>query len=102
MCQMVCSSSGWIAPSTAGTPRSPSTSSDSPYSSRTNFAGRMISGRLYCTAKAMWKLGWFLRDFLYDPELFRRDEVDEKALRRTSRRSQDQPHDRERDLPDQP
>ena len=36
--------------------------------------------RLYCTAKAMWKLGWFLRDFLYDPDLFRRDEVDEKAL----------------------
>ena len=43
-------------------------------------AGRTISGRLYCTAKAMWKLGWFLRDFVYDPELFRRDEVDEKAL----------------------
>jgi len=44
------------------------------------FAGRLISGRLYCTPKATWKLGWFLRDFLYDPELFRRDEVDEKAL----------------------
>ena len=44
------------------------------------FAGRVISGRLYCTPKATWKLGWFLRDFLYDPELFRRDEVDEKAL----------------------
>jgi hypothetical protein len=43
-------------------------------------AGRTISGRLYCTAKAMWKLGWFLRDFVYDPELFRRDEIDEKAL----------------------
>jgi len=43
-------------------------------------AGRTISGRLYCTAKAMWKLGWFLRDFVYDPELFRQDEVDEKAL----------------------
>ena len=43
-------------------------------------AGHTISGRLYCTAKAMWKLGWFLRDFVYDPELFRRDEVDEKAL----------------------
>ena len=28
-----------------------------------------ISGRLYCTAKALWKLGWFLRDFTYDPEL---------------------------------
>jgi hypothetical protein len=43
-------------------------------------AGHTISGRLYCTSKAMWKLGWFLRDFVYDPELFRRDEVDEKAL----------------------
>jgi hypothetical protein len=25
-------------------------------------------------------LGWFLRDFLYDPELLGREEVDEKAL----------------------
>jgi hypothetical protein len=44
------------------------------------FAGRVISGRVYCTAKALWKLGWFLRDFLYDPELLGREEVDEKAL----------------------
>ena len=29
----------------------------------------------------MWKLGWFLRDFLYDPESLTRDEIDEKALR---------------------
>ena len=29
----------------------------------------------------MWKLGWFLRDFLYDPELLSQDEVDERALR---------------------
>lgn len=43
-------------------------------------AGRVLSGRLYCTAKALWKLGWFLRDFLYDPELFSSEEVDEKAL----------------------
>ena len=43
-------------------------------------AGHAISGRLYCTTKAMWKLGWFLRDFVYDPELIRRDEVDERAL----------------------
>jgi hypothetical protein len=42
--------------------------------------GRPNDGRLYCTPKAMWKLGWFLRDFLYDPELFGREEVDEKAL----------------------
>ena len=44
------------------------------------FAGRVISGRVYCTAKALWKLGWFLRDFLYDPESLGREEVDEKAL----------------------
>jgi len=43
-------------------------------------SGRAISGRLYCTAKAMWKLGWFLRDFVYDADLFRQDVVDEKAL----------------------
>jgi len=43
-------------------------------------AGRSIIGRLYCTSKAMWKLGWFLRDFLYDPELFAHEQVDEKAL----------------------
>ena len=45
------------------------------------FAGRSIASRLYCTPKAMWKLGWFLRDFLYDPDLLSQDEVDERALR---------------------
>ncbi len=43
-------------------------------------AGQIISGRLYCTPKALWKLGWFLRDFGYDSDLLGRDEVDEKAL----------------------
>ena len=43
-------------------------------------AGRVITGRVYCNPKALWKLGWFLRDFLYDPELLGREEVDEKAL----------------------
>jgi hypothetical protein len=43
-------------------------------------AGRSVIGRLYCTPKAMWKLGWFLRDFLYDPELLAHEQVDEKAL----------------------
>jgi len=43
-------------------------------------AGRVISGRVYCTTKALWKLGWFLRDFFYDADLLGRDEVDEKAL----------------------
>jgi len=45
------------------------------------FAGRSMVSRLYCTPKAMWKLGWFLRDFLYDPELLSQDEIDERALR---------------------
>ena len=43
-------------------------------------AGHSIVGRLYCTQKAMWKLGWFLRDFFYDPELLAHEQVDEKAL----------------------
>jgi hypothetical protein len=43
-------------------------------------AGNSIAGRLCCTAKAIWKLGWFLRDFLYDPELLSQSEVEEKAL----------------------
>jgi hypothetical protein len=45
-----------------------------------DLAGRIITGRLFCTSKALWKLGWFLRDFLYDSELLRHEEVDEKAL----------------------
>ena len=45
------------------------------------FAGQSVTSRLYCTSKAMWKLGWFLRDFLYDPELLSQSEVDEQALR---------------------
>src|SRR3974390_1146306 len=45
------------------------------------FAGYSVTSRLYCTSKAMWKLGWFLRDFLYDPELLSQSEVDEQALR---------------------
>jgi len=44
------------------------------------FVGHPIVGRLYCTQKALWKLGWFLRDFLYDPELLAHEQVDEKAL----------------------
>ncbi len=43
-------------------------------------SGQSISGRLYCTPRALWKLNWFLRDFGYDSDLFGRDEVDEKAL----------------------
>lgn len=44
------------------------------------FSGRAISGRIYCTAKALWKLSWFLCDFGYDIELLGRDELDEKAV----------------------
>ena len=44
------------------------------------FESRMISGRLYCTVKALWKLNWFLKDFGYDPELLTSDEIEEKAV----------------------
>jgi hypothetical protein len=43
-------------------------------------AGQSLSGRLYGTPKALWKLNWFLRDFGYEHDLLLRDEVDEKAL----------------------
>jgi hypothetical protein len=43
-------------------------------------AGTSLSGRLYCTEKALWKLSWFLRDFGYDAELLGRGELDEKRL----------------------
>jgi hypothetical protein len=45
-----------------------------------HLAGCLITGRLYCTARAMWKLSWFLRDFGYDTELLNKDEIDDKAL----------------------
>ena len=60
-------------------------------------AGQPIVGRLYCTQKAMWKLGWFLRDFLYDPELLAHEQVDKKALPGRRRRRQDQPRRGQRD-----
>ena len=43
-------------------------------------AGRSISSRIYCTKKALWKFSWLLRDFGYDPELLKRDELDENSL----------------------
>ena len=43
-------------------------------------AGHSLTGRLYCTPKALWKLNWFLRDFGYDIELLGRDEIDDKCL----------------------
>jgi hypothetical protein len=42
--------------------------------------GHWVTGRLYYTPKALWKLNWFLRDFGYDTELLGRDEIDEKSL----------------------
>ena len=44
------------------------------------FGGQVISSRLYCSPKVLWKLNWFLRDFGYDSDLLRQDQVDEKAL----------------------
>jgi hypothetical protein len=44
------------------------------------FADGVISTRLYCHAKVLWKLNWFLRDFGYDSESFERDEIDDARL----------------------
>jgi hypothetical protein len=44
------------------------------------WAGTPLSGRLYCTERALWKLSWFLRDFGYDTELLGRDELEEKRM----------------------
>jgi hypothetical protein len=42
--------------------------------------GHSLTGRLYCSPKALWKLTWFLRDFGYDQDLLGQDMVEEKAL----------------------
>ena len=42
--------------------------------------GHSVSGRLYCTPRALWKLNWFLRDFSYDTDLLGQDEIDDKNL----------------------
>src|SRR5207245_785803 len=39
-----------------------------------------LTGRLDCTARAMWKLTGFLREFGYDTELLGKDEIDDQAL----------------------
>jgi hypothetical protein len=44
------------------------------------FADHVISSRLYCNPRALWKFNWFLRDFGYDVEPLGRDEVDESQL----------------------
>jgi hypothetical protein len=43
-------------------------------------SGHSLTGRIYCTPKALWRLSWFLRDFGYNTDLLVRDELDEKAL----------------------
>lgn len=44
------------------------------------FLGAAIVARLQCSAKALWKFAWFLRDFHYSQELLDRDEIDVHAL----------------------
>ena len=44
------------------------------------FLGNRLTGRLYCTPKALWKLNWFLRDFGYEGELLERNEIDDRNL----------------------
>jgi hypothetical protein len=44
------------------------------------FSDHVISSRLCCNPKALWKFNWFLRDFGYDVELLGRDEVDESQV----------------------
>jgi hypothetical protein len=44
------------------------------------WSGKTVTGRVYCTPKALWRLTWFLRDFGYDTDLLGRDEVDDKNL----------------------
>jgi hypothetical protein len=43
-------------------------------------AGYRLSGPIYCTPKALWKLNWFLRDFGYDTELLSRGEINDRSL----------------------
>jgi len=42
--------------------------------------GHSVTGRLYCTPRALWKLNWFLHDFGYDSDLLGQDEIDDKNL----------------------
>ena len=73
------SSSGLNERSIAGMRRNPITCLASLFSSPSTLAGCLITGRLYCTPRAMWKFSWFLRDFGYDTELLGKDEIDDQA-----------------------
>jgi len=77
---MDCFSSGWIECNIAGNAQKPYYSIHFAVLGPKHLAGCLITGRLYCTARAMWKLSWFLRDFAYDTELLRKDEIDDQAL----------------------
>jgi len=44
------------------------------------YAGKQIQTRIYATERALWKLGWFLRDFGYDPQLMQEEQIDEKEV----------------------
>jgi hypothetical protein len=70
-----CNESGF-----SGRPRSPTTPWLCLYLEPSRFSGHILSSRLYCNPKALWKLNWFLRDFGYDTELLGQDEVDETQL----------------------
>src|SRR5437870_5786136 len=77
----VSSSSRWIEPSIAGIQPDLSTSCASPFSSPKNIGAiPSLTGQIYCTPKAFWRLSRFLCDFGYNADLLGRDELDEKAL----------------------
>ena len=44
------------------------------------FRNQAFNSRQYCTAKELWKLSWFLRDFEYSRALLDDDELDERRL----------------------
>src|SRR5437870_13484154 len=77
---MACSSSGWITSNNRWQARKPYYQIRFAVLEPKHLAGCLISGRLYCTARAMWKLTWFLRDFGYDTELLGKDEIDDQVL----------------------
>ena len=66
--------------SLSGRHRSLTTHSPSLFWSPAGLPTHIISSRLYCSPKALWKLNWFLRDFGYDTELLGRDELDESQV----------------------
>src|SRR5438309_11490722 len=42
--------------------------------------GHSLTGRIYCTPKAPWRLSLLLSDFGYNADLLGRDEIDEKPM----------------------